>query len=111
MDKQPRHDTSEPVFEVVWPLGKAASEAIDLRPPVSDLGGKTVGEMWDWLFKGDEMFAHIRRRLQERYRDTKFVDYKTFGNLHGRAEREVIAALPGLLREKGCEVVISGVGA
>ncbi|MDO8530934.1 MAG: hypothetical protein Q7T26_02010 [Dehalococcoidia bacterium] len=111
MDKQPRQNVSEPVYEVVWPLGKAASEAIALRPPVSDLGGKTVGEMWDWLFKGDEMFAHIRRRIQERYRGTRFVDYKTFGNIHGRTEREVIAALPGLLREQGCEVVISGVGA
>ncbi|MEK7872683.1 MAG: hypothetical protein AAB502_02345, partial [Chloroflexota bacterium] len=60
---------------------------------------------------GDEMFAHIRRRIQERYRGTRFVDYKTFGNIHGRTEREVIAALPGLLREHGCEVVISGVGA
>ncbi len=82
-----------------------------LSSPVPDLNGKTVGELWDWLFKGDEMFAMIRERLSKRFPGVKFIDFSTFGNIHGSSEREVIAALPVLLRQHGCDAVISAVGA
>lgn len=111
MEKQTKPSTTEPRYEVVWPLGKAATDPITLSPPVSDLSGKKVGELWDWLFKGDQMFSVVRERLRARYPDINFVDYNVFGNTHGRKEREIIAALPDLLRTQGCEVVISGVGA
>ena len=102
----------DPVYEVVWPLGKSVvSAAVDPSAPIVDLNGKTIGELWDWLFKGPEMFAIIRQRLRERFPDVKFVDYSTFGNIHGSREAEVIAALPDLLRQHGCDAVISAVGA
>ena len=101
---------SEPMYEVVWPLGRSASEVVPLAPRVSDLSGKTVCELWDWLFKGDEMFPIIREKLRARYHGIKFVDYSVFGNTHGPNEAEVIAALPDLLRKHGCDLVISGVG-
>jgi len=111
VDKQPRPPAAEPVYETVWPLGKSVSEQVSLAPPVSDLSGKTVGEVWDWLFKGDAMFSVIRERLRQRYPGINFVDYTVFGNIHGRRERDVVAKLPERLRAQGCEVVISGVGA
>ncbi|MEK7848022.1 MAG: hypothetical protein AAB270_03775 [Chloroflexota bacterium] len=111
MDKQRKPSAGEPVYQVVWPLGKTTTDPVTLSPPVSDLRGKTIGELWDWLFKGDAMFSVIRERLRQRYPDTRFVDYNVFGNTHGRKEREVIAALPEMLRAQGCDVVISGVGA
>ena len=101
-----------PGYEVVWPLGKsAARSSIELSPPVSDLNGKTIGELWDFMFKGDQMFAIIREQLKERFPGVKFVDSRTFGNIHGSSEAEVIAALPDLLRQHGCDAVISAVGA
>ncbi|MFH1486726.1 MAG: hypothetical protein ABIH46_11705 [Chloroflexota bacterium] len=102
---------TEPAYEVVWPLGRSSYETIHMasRPP--DLSGKTVCELWEWLFRGDEMFTILRDVLSKRYPGIKFVDYNTFGSTHGSKEREVIAALPELLRKHGCDAVISAVGA
>ena len=101
----------ESAFEVLWPLGKSVSEQMALAPRISDLSGKTVCELWDWLFKGDEMFEIIRGKLRERYPDIKFIDYSVFGNTHGRNEAELTANLPELFRKHGCDLVISAVGA
>ncbi len=111
MDRHTQHSPAEPTYGVVWPLGRSTSERVDLSPPISDLSGKTVGEMWDYLFKGDSMFTILREKLRARYPDIKFVDYSEFGNTHGPKEREVVGKLPEALREHGCDIVISGVGA
>lgn len=102
---------SEPVYEVVWPLGRSVYETIPpaSRPP--DLEGKTVCELWERLFRGDEIFPIIRQSLSKRYPGIKFVDYDVFGDTHGTKQRELIAALPDMLRQHGCDAVISGVGA
>ncbi|MBI4308558.1 MAG: hypothetical protein HY684_07125 [Chloroflexi bacterium] len=57
------------------------------------------------------MFPIIEEKLRQRYPDLKFVRWDAFGNIQGPDEPEVIAALPGLLRKHGCDIVISGVGA
>ena len=111
MEKPVHRTAGEPVYEVVWPLGRTAADQVTPSPPISDLNGKTIGELWDWLFKGDQMFALIREQLRKRYPDLKFVDYSAFGNIHGQNEAEVIAALPDLLQKHGCDAVISSVGA
>jgi hypothetical protein len=101
----------EPLYEVVWPLGKSAYESFAPVQHVSDLTGKTVCELWDYLFRGEEIFPLLREGLRSQYFNTEFVDYSVFGNIHGGNEREVISALPELLRSRGCDVVISGIGA
>ncbi|MBI2908516.1 MAG: hypothetical protein HYX92_12800 [Chloroflexi bacterium] len=102
---------SEPIYEVVWPLGKAVYETIPLAKRTPDLSGKTVCELWEWLFRGDEMFDILRESLSKRYKGVKFVGYEVFGNTHGSHEARIVAALPELLRQKGCDAVISAVGA
>lgn len=101
----------EPVYEVVWPLGKSVHDSLSLPPPPDNLKGKTVCELWDWLFRGDDVFRIIRELLAKRYPGIKFVDYSIFGSTGGARQREIIARLPELLRQHGCDVVISGVGA
>ena len=101
---------SESVYEVVWPLGKSAYEVVDVPDPVSNLNGKTICELWDWVFAGEEIFPKIREIMTKRYPDIKFVDYTVFGNTHGAKEAEVMASLPESLRQHGCDAVISGVG-
>ncbi|MFH1485946.1 MAG: hypothetical protein ABIH46_07740 [Chloroflexota bacterium] len=102
---------AEPVYEVVWPLGRSTYEVIPRTRQVPDLAGKTVCELWEYLFRGEEIFPMLRELLSKKYPGIKIVDYAVFGNTHGPKEKEVIAALPGLLREHGCDAVISGVGA
>jgi hypothetical protein len=102
---------SEPVFEVVWPLAPSAARPGALAVRSGDLSGKTVGELWDYLFKGEEIFPLIRRALQARYPGIRFVEYERFGSIHGRDEAEMARALPEQLRNHGCDAVISAVGA
>lgn len=111
MEKPTSRSAAEPVYEVVWPLGQSTVDEVAPNPPIEDLNGKTVGELWDWLFKGDQMYALIRERLRQRFPGVKFVESSAFGNIHGQDEAAVIAALPDLLREHGIDLVVTGIGA
>ncbi len=101
----------EPVYEVVRPIGKsAAGESIKPGLPITDLSGKTIGEIWNRRGNGDDVFPILRDSLRQRFPDIKFVDFDTFGDIHGSNEPEVVAALPGLLRLHGVDAVITGLG-
>ena len=100
----------EPGYKVVWPLGELVYQRLSLGPRVSDLKGKTMCELSDWIFRAEEVFPMIRGLLLGQYPSIKFIEYSAFGNTHGPTEAEVIAALPDRLHQHGCDAVISGVG-
>ncbi|MFC2041768.1 hypothetical protein ACFLTY_05570 [Chloroflexota bacterium] len=97
-------------LEVVWPRGKKAKEKAHLAKRLDTLQGKTIGFLWDWMFRGDEMFPVIEKELTKRFPGMKFVGHEVFGAIHGFKEAENFAALPGRLKENGCDAVICGVG-
>ncbi len=101
----------EPVYDVVWPLAPSAAPSGVLAARSPELDGKTVGELWDYLFKGEEIFPLIRRALAARYPSIRFVEYERLGSTHGRDEAELARTLPSELRKHGCDAVISAVGA
>jgi len=101
----------EPVYDVVWPLAPSAAPSGVLAARSPELDGKTVGELWDYLFKGEEIFPLIRRALAARYPGIRFVEYERLGSTHGRDEAELARTLPEALRKHGCDAVISAVGA
>jgi hypothetical protein len=101
----------QPEFEVVWPLGKSHWDKRDLNPGIGDLNGKTIGEVWDRVFRGEEIFPAIRAALRKKYPGVRFVEYDTLGDTHGVNQKQVLADMPGLLREHKIDAVISGVGA
>ena len=103
-------DSSEPVYEVVWPLGSSAYKTRAPNARIADLSGKVVGELWDYLFRGDRVFAHLEQALRARFPEVRFVGWKEFGNTHGSDEHAVLAALPQRFRELGVDAVISGMG-
>jgi hypothetical protein len=100
----------EAKYKVLWPLGKSVYQPERIAPRLSDLSGKTICELSDWLFKAEDVFPIIRESLAKRYPGIKLIDYTKFGNVHGSTEREVIASLPRLLSEYKCDAIISGVG-
>lgn len=103
--------TSEPIYDVVWPLAPSAVAPTALASRPADLRGKKIGELWDYLFKGEDIFPLIRESLAARYPGVSFVEYERFGSIHGRDEAELAKTLPAMLREHGCDAVISAVGA
>lgn len=101
----------EPAFEVVWPLGRSAFKTRAPNARIADLSGKVVGELWDYLFRGEEIFPILREELAKRFPGIRFVTYDVFGNVHGPQQRELVADVPKLLERHGCNAVISAIGA
>ena len=103
--------SNEPTYEVLWPLGRRAVNTQNAAAGLPDLSGKVVCELWDFIFRGDVMYAHIREKLSALYPGIKFVSWKEFGNTHGPKQRDIIAGLADKLREFNADAVISGIGA
>jgi hypothetical protein len=111
MNDQVGRASEEPKFDVVWPLGKLRLDGTSNFPaPLASLDGKTVGELWDWLYKGDSLFPIVREELRKHYPNIKFVEYPVFGNIHGPDEADLVRHLPERMSELGCDAVIVGVG-
>ncbi|GEM_PF-736633 len=110
MVKRDGKSDREPLFEVVWPLGRTFLEAPISGAPISDLKGKVVGALSNHLFQFDQMLPVINKGLEERFPGVSFVDHKVFGSFHTSREVQVFANLPQLLRSHGCNAVIIGVG-
>ncbi|MBN2062061.1 MAG: hypothetical protein JW882_16750 [Deltaproteobacteria bacterium] len=100
----------EGIYEVVWPRGKKMSEPTSLAQRLDTLKGKTVGQLWDYVFRGDEIFRIIQDQLSIQYPGIKFINYDKFGNTHDKNEAKVLAELPAKLKKYGCDAVISAVG-
>jgi hypothetical protein len=101
---------TEPIYKVVWPLGKSTTEVRPLAERLPDLKGKTVCELYNQLFKGDVLFAETKKIFKEKFPGIKFVDHTNFGDIHGKHENTIIETLPDTLRKQGCDAVISAVG-
>jgi len=95
-------------YRVVWPRGAKTVQATDVAPRLSTLDGKTIGQLWDDLFRGDEIFPILEEELARRFPGVRFVRYDTFGSTHGRDEQRVLAELPGKLKALQVDAVISG---
>ena len=64
---------------VVWPRAEKEAVLRPLAPRLDSLEGKTVAQLWDYLFRGDEIFPMLEEALSERYPGIRFVSYDTFG--------------------------------
>ncbi|MXV86846.1 MAG: hypothetical protein F4117_08505 [Acidimicrobiales bacterium] len=101
---------NEPSYDVVWPGAPSGIEQRELAPRLDTLAGKRIGLLWDYLFRGDELFPILERELAARYEGVTFVGYETFGNTHGGDEAAVIDRLPDSLRSRAVDAVVSGMG-
>lgn len=97
-------------YEVLWPRSERTTGLKPLAPRLDGLHGKTVAQLWDFLFRGDEVFETLEGALRERHPDIRFVSWREFGNIHGEDEVEILAGLPARLRQLGVDAVISGMG-
>ncbi len=98
------------VYEVVWPRGKKVVDVVRLANRLDTLDNKTIGELWDWVYRGDEIFPVIEKELTKRYHGISFVNYDVFGSTLGDKASKTITALPDKLKQSKCDAGISGVG-
>jgi hypothetical protein len=104
---------TETTFEVVSPLGRVIRESVDPAPSIENLDDKVVAFIWDYLFRGPEMFEILEDGLRQRFPRARFVDYTVFGNIHGADpnEKANLEAIAGHLEKNDVDVAIVAVGA
>ncbi len=100
---------NEPRYDVVWPQSPMGVQTRPHAPRLADLRGKRVAFVWEYLFRGDELFPALERYLRDTYA-VEVVGYEAFGNTHGPDETEVLADLPQKLRDWRVDAAVSGVG-
>ncbi len=98
------------MYDVVWPKSPRAVASRSCAPRLDTLDGKRVAFLWDYLFRGDELFPVLADALDARFDGLEIVSYEEFGNLHGSDEKERVARLPEELRERGIDACVSGIG-
>lgn len=100
----------EPSYAVHWPRAQRMQAVEPVAARLDGLSGKTVAFVWDYLFRGDEIFAMVQRELTQRFPGISFIGHEVFGSTHGADEREVLERLPAKLKELRADAVISGMG-
>jgi len=97
-------------YDVVWPKAPRGVEPGRLADRLTALEDRRIGFVWDYVFRGDEIFPIIERELADRFPDVEIVSYETFGNSHGGDEAQWTAAFSDLLAIERIDAVISGIG-
>ena len=103
------------LYEVVSPGGESAAETIAASPELDTLDGKTICEIWNHAFRGDESFPIINEMLRERYPNIKVIEYTEFPaitvpSFHPANKAKTVEAVREAIKEKGCDAVITGNG-
>ena len=110
-----RKEPVEPVYSVVSPLGDPVVKMITMAPRLDTLAGKTVCMVWNEAFKADVTLPAIGESLKEKYADITVIPHtEIYAALQAAAREnpsaEDEAILQAVLKEKGCEALISGNG-
>lgn len=100
---------------VVIPLGLAVVKSSGSAPRLDTLAGKTIGEVWNGVFKGNYTFPVVRRLLKERFPDLKIVPYTEFPHAphsdNPARQKELADEVIAIAKRNHCDALITGNGA
>jgi hypothetical protein len=100
---------NEPSFDVVHPVSRRPVVARTSNAGLSGVAGQKIALVWDYLFRGDEVFRLFKERFQGERPGVDFVDHEVFGDIH--SHEELLDQLPGRLEEMGVDGTIVATGA
>ena len=98
------------VYEAYWPRSPRQTRIKPLAKRLDTLNGKTIAQLWDFLFLGDEVFELLEEGLKARYPEVRFISWREFGSTLSAESRQTVAGLPRRFKEMGVDAVISGMG-
>ena len=101
-------------LEVISPLGLPVTQNKGIAPRLPTLEGKTVGEVYNHHFKGDQMFALYRQLLQQRYPGVRIVPYNempaSYVGGDSASQRRIAQEVAAQAKQKGIDALIAGNG-
>jgi hypothetical protein len=99
---------------VISPLGLPVTQNKGIAPRLDTLEGKTVGEVYNHHFKGDQMFALYRQLLRQRYPGVRIVPYSelpaSYVGGDSATQRRIAQEVAVQAKEKGIDALIAGNG-
>jgi hypothetical protein len=101
------------IYRVVTPSGEPAVQTKGLSPRLDTLDGKTVGMLWNRVFRGDETLPIIGELLTRRFPAMKVIPWEEFPvtsvpSLHAARQQETLQALTDVLLERRVDAVVAG---
>jgi hypothetical protein len=105
--------TAETVYRVVTPSGEPAVEKQGFSTRLDTLDGKTVGMLWNRVFRGDETLPMIGELLLQRFPTMKVIPWEEFPvtsvpALHAARQQETLQTLTDVLLERRVDAVVTG---
>ena len=104
----------ENAIDVVSPLGLSGRQQTAITPRLETLQGKTIGEVYNHHFKGDQMFGIYRQLLQQRYPGVRVIPYTelpaSFVGGDTAYHRSVAREIAAQAKARGCDALIAGNG-
>jgi hypothetical protein len=107
LDARPQNELT---YDVVSPRPPLGVQVRSTAARLDTLVGKRIGFVWDYMFRGDEIFPALEHALLERFPGLEVVGYDTFGNIHGNDEKALVAAMPAVVSQHLVDAVIVGNG-
>ena len=97
-------------YEALWPGGQIGVPVSASAGRPATLRDRKVAFLWDYMFRGEEVFPAIQSGLEDRFGSVSVIGYETFGSVFGGDEEAVLASLPDRLRDLGADAVVCGIG-
>ncbi len=103
----------EPRYDVVWPQAEIETATVLAAETHAGLAGHRVAFVWDYLFRGPEMFSIIETEWRKRDSTTEFIDYEVFGSIGTSTPEGAgnVKRLAERLHQHGADYAVVGVGA
>ena len=99
---------------VISPVGLHVTKNTGLAPRLDSLEGKTIGEVYNHHFKGDQMFVLYRELLKQQFPGVRIIPFTelpaSFVGGDPATHRRIAQEVAVLAKEKGCDALISGNG-
>ena len=109
MDNAPNSRVNEPAFDIVHPVSRRPVVARTSTADLPGLAGKKIALVWDYLFRGDDVFRLVKERFCAERSGVEFVDHEVFGDILG--PDDLLDQLPTRLDELGVDGTIVATGA
>jgi hypothetical protein len=97
--------TKAMTLEVLEPSGTVEPWAKN-APRIGTLEGKTICELWNGAWRGDEIMPLLRDLLQKRLPTAKIIPYTNFPV--GTPQLSDAKLMSKVVKEAGCDAVIAG---
>ena len=101
-------------MSVVSPEGLQLQQMTGVSRPLDTLAGKTIGEVYNNHFKGEQMFQIYRRLLTERFPGVRIIPFDKFPTVYvggdPASQKKTAREIAALAKEWEVDAIITGNG-